>query len=87
VIRMRPENAPAIRQLTKTGTIQVFQGPNASGYVGDRKYFDSDAPLTIQLHHTQVVERESKMILGDYLVTGWRIPEQSQYGWLVEVDA
>jgi hypothetical protein len=87
VIRMRPENAPAIRQLTKTGTIQVFQGSNAAGYIGDRKYFDPDAPLTIQLHHTQVVERESKKILGDYLITGWRIPEESQYGWLVEVDA
>lgn len=87
MVWMRPKTAPAIRQLTKSGKIQVFQGPNASGYVGDREHFDLVAPLTVQLHHTRVVERDSKKPLGDYLITGWRIPEESQYGWLVEVDA
>lgn len=84
---MRPDHKLSKRQLEKDGRIQVFQGPNNSGYLGDRKEFDQSAPLSIQLHQIQVLERGSKKVLGEYLVTAWRIPETSHVGWLVEVEA
>lgn len=87
VIWMRPEGGRAERQVTKGGGVQIFQGRNSSGYHGDRDEFDPVAPLTIQLHQVEVQERDTKTALGDYLVTAWRIPEESTFGWLVEVGA
>ena len=46
--------------------------------------FDRVAPLTIQFHRVQVLQRESRLPLGEYLVTAWRIPEKSHVGWIVE---
>lgn len=87
VLWMRPGGGLAERQKTKDGGIQIFQGRNASGYYGDRDEFDPSAPLTIQLHQVRVLERDSKLPLGEFLVTAWRIPEESHVGWLVEVGA
>ncbi|MEV7693609.1 Z1 domain-containing protein [Microbacterium sp. NPDC089189] len=85
VVWMRPDGGLARRQLTSDGGVQLFQGRNASGYYGDRDEFDPAAPLTIQLHEVEVVERGTKRPLGEYLVTAWRIPEESRVGWLIEV--
>lgn len=87
VVWMRPGGEPAERQKTKDGGVQLFQGRNASGYYGDRDEYDASAPLTIQLHQVRVLERGSKDPLGEFLVTAWRIPEESYVGWLVEVGA
>lgn len=85
ILWMRPGGGLAQRQVTSDGTIQLFQGRNSSGYYGDREEFDPAAPLTIQLHELEVVERGTKRPLGQYLVTAWRIPEDSRVGWLIEV--
>ncbi|MFE6996152.1 Z1 domain-containing protein [Microbacterium sp. NPDC057659] len=82
---MRPGGELAQRQVTSDGAIQLFQGRNSSGYYGDREEFDPSAPLTIQLHVVEVVERGTKRPLGQHLVTAWRIPEESRVGWLIEV--
>jgi len=87
VLWMRPRQGTSERQKTKDDAIQLFQGRNASGYTGDREQFDAAAPLTIQLHQIRVLERETRTPLGEYLVTSWRIPEESHVGWLVEVGA
>lgn len=87
VVWMRPDSALAQRQITSDGAIQLFQGRNSSGYYGDREEFDPAAPLTIQLHEVEVVERGTKRSLSQHLVTAWRIPEESRVGWLIEVEA
>lgn len=87
VLWIRPDGGLAERQKTKDGGIQLFQGRNASGYYGDRDEYDTSAPLTVQLHQVRVLERGSKLPLGEFLVTAWRIPEESHVGWLVEVGA
>jgi hypothetical protein len=87
IVWMRPGGGLAQRQLTSDGTIQLFQGRNSSGYYGDREEFDPSAPLTIQLHTVEVVERGTRRPLGQYFVTAWRIPEESHVGWLIEVGA
>lgn len=85
VLWMRPGGGLADRQKTKEGSLQLFQGRNASGYRGDREEFDPSAPLTIQLHQVRALERDTKVALGEFLVSAWRIPEESHVGWLVEV--
>lgn len=87
VLWMRDDGELAERQQTKTGSYQLFQGRNASGYKGDREEFDPGAGLTIQLHRVRALERDTRRPFGDYLVTAWRIPEESHVGWLVEVEA
>lgn len=85
VLWMRPGGGLAERQETNTGNLQLFQGRNSSGYHGDRQEFDPSAPLTIQIHQVKALQRSTKRLLGEYLVTAWRIPEKSRVGWLVEV--
>lgn len=87
VLWVRAGGGLAERQETKDGGIQLFQGRNASGYNGDREEYEPSAPLTIQLHQVKALERGSKRVYGEYLVSAWRIPEKSHVGWLVEVDA
>lgn len=87
VLWMRPAQGIAERQRTKSGDIQIFQGRNSSGYDGDREQYDASAPLTIQLHRIRVLERDTRDPMGDYLVTAWRVSEESSAGWLVEVGA
>jgi hypothetical protein len=87
VLWMRPGQGVAERQKNKDGSIQLFQGRNASGYTGDREQYDASALLTVQLHQVRVLERDTRELAGEYLVSAWRIPEGSNVGWLVEVGA
>lgn len=87
ILWMRPGQGVAERQRTRDGSIQLFQGRNSSGYSGDREQYDASAPLTIQLHQVRVLERDTRVPVGEYLVTAWRIPDESSVGWLVEVGA
>lgn len=88
VLWMRPEEGRlAERQERASGVIELFQGRNSSGYVGDRYVYDDAAPLTIQLHQVEVLERGTRTPRGQFLVSGWRIPETSRVGWLVQVGA
>lgn len=88
VYRMRP-GAPARRTETRNGTVQIFQGRSGSGvgYPGDQEVFESAALVSVQLHEVAVEQRDTKVELGEYMISAWRLTDRSQTGWLLEVGA
>lgn len=89
IYRMRAGAPVAIRTLETAGGVEIFAGRGSSGssYPGDRQIFEDGAKVSVQLHRVEVQQRDSQHVLGQFLITAWRIPEASATGWIIEIGA